>query len=400
MKFFIINQHTGNFGDDLAGVSLIQQILSKFSNAEIDIMYRTPKGSINYFDSQVRDRHDLDIGQNNRFSFLLYVVLRLFGLNFPFYSDAKLFNDELKRYDYFIVSPAGANLGIYQDWLYLLRLFLVVKSGNFLLFHGNTIGKSNNIFFNLLSRYVLRHSLVYSREVKSTKFLSSWNVNAVQTVDTAFLFNHVDERFKFSPTFNLDIPENYIVLIPTQLNNWHPAFKNWDEQDFLDTYLVPEIIKLANNIDSDIVILPHLHGIYSEQQYLLEINNKLKGKTNRNVIIPQVKHFTEYNSYIHSSRFVISMRYHGVVMSIYNHTPFISLSYENKMTEVSEYSGFGKLNHQISDLKDDKIDFYAEYHEATELISNMDFHNLDQKLENYAGGPLNQLSFIENGSVR
>lgn len=400
MKFLIVNQHTGNFGDDLAGVSLIQQILSKFSNTEIDIMYRTPKGSINYFGSNVNDRHDLDIGQKNRIKFLFYVGLRMFSLRFHFYSDAKLFNKELENYDYFIVSPAGANIGIYKDWLYLLRLFLIVKSGNSLVFHGNTIGKSNNIVFNILARYVLRHALVYSREVKSTKFLSTWNINAIQTVDTAFLFNNVKESLKFPLRKSVSIPENYIVIIPTQLSNWHPSFKNWNEKDFFDSYMIPQITKIAKKIDANIVVLPHLHGIYAEQEYLLEIAQKLRGYSNKNVIIPEISHFTEYNNFIKEAKFVVSMRYHGVVMSIFNHTPFISLSYENKMTEVCRYAGFSKMNHQISTLESDKIDLYDEYKLAFSVMKDTNFDELDKRLENYAKGPLNQLSFVENGSVK
>lgn len=400
MKFLIVNQHTGNFGDDLAGVSLIQQILSRFPNSTVDIMYRTPKGSINYFDNNVFDRHDLDIGQNNRKKFIIYMLLRLVGLKLDFYNDAKVFSKEIENYDKIIVSPAGANIGIYTDWLYLLRLVLIVKSGKTVLFHGNTIGKSKNKLFNLLSKYVLRHSIIYSRELKTTAFLKQENIHAIQTVDTAFLFNKTNEKLKF-PNVNVNQKnDKYIVLIPTQLTNWHPSFKNWDESVFMDKFLIPQVKKLADETNAKVVILKHLHSIYEEDNYLTMLARKLTQFGVNDVEVPDVDHFTIYNSFISQAIFVISMRYHGVVMSILNHTPFISLSYENKMTEVANYSGFGELNHSILELSKQNIEFIDEYEKAREKFENTDFHELDTNLTKYATGPLDQVSFLEKGSVR
>lgn len=398
LKFLIVNQHTGNYGDDLAGVSLVQQILNQFSKASVDIMYRTPKGSINYFDSRVTDRHDLDIGQKNRFKFLLYIFLRIIGVKIEFYEDAQIFDNALDSYDLFIVSPAGANIGIYKDWLYLLRLFLIVKSGHKLIFHGNTIGQSDNLVFNWLSRYVLRRSLIYSRETRSTKFLASINISAVQTVDTAFLFNRVDEDLKFNLISNVDIPEKFIVFIPTELGNWHPDFQNWNEEKFIDEYILPEISKLTARLSSSIVILPHLHGLYAEQTYLKKIVHKLEKFSENNVFSPEINDFTEYNYFIANASFVVSMRYHGVVMSIYNHIPFISLSYENKMAEVCNYSGFSVLNHNISNLSFEKPDFYDEYKQASKLMKATSLEELDNNLETYALAPLRQIKFLEDGS--
>ena len=83
MKFLIMNQHTLNFGDDIAGVSLINQILKLFPSRStaIQIVYNTP-GSLNYPDQRVSDRNDVLLKDMGRVQILLFMFFSFLACRF------------------------------------------------------------------------------------------------------------------------------------------------------------------------------------------------------------------------------------------------------------------------------------------------------------------------------
>lgn len=349
MNILVLNQHTNNFGDDAAGVALIHQIFDAFPEAKIDIVYswNDSKNCIPINDERVN--HHLNISLKRTVKDLFKSFLQIIGSNLSsrFYMKGATGDiAKLARNSKIIfVSPCGANIGIYKDWLFLARIMIVIAAGKTPIFHLNTVGKSNSIIFNMLSRFALNKSKIYVRERASLDYCQHLNIHAERGVDTAFSFpDH---------STDIELPSSYVILIPTELSNWHVHYR----QSSIDTEIMAKTCKdiaaFCKSKAFKIVLLPHLNGSYSEGILLENYKKQLiaNGVDEVNIIVAnEVINVFRYEHYIRSSEFVVSMRYHGVIFAVKNCIPFISLSYENKMKEACCYSGMSRCHLNIKEV--------------------------------------------------
>ena len=65
------------------------------------------------------------------------------------------------------------------------------------------------------------------------------------------------------------------------------------------------------------------------------------------------------------------MRYHGIVIAAKNAIPFVSIAYENKMCEVSEYVNMKKQNIEIKCVTYEKLMDLMDY----TLVNLPQIHN-------------------------
>ena len=321
MNFLIINQHTKNFGDDLAGISLINNLFEKYPNCKIDLIYNT-QGLLPINDRRLSHNREITFKNIGFISILKYLI---FGKKSVQKNNIfKKMINIIDNADYIYVSPCGANIGIYKDWQFLLRLVIVIKEKKTPIFHLNTIGKSNNFIFNIISKKVLKKSIIFVREKKSQIYLKSININSQFGPDTVFSYN-----------INSIKKENKITFIPTQLSYWHPLFKKYDFDSITKNEIIKTLSDFSKNKNLVIHLLPHLNS-EKELNFYKELKKQFK-KNKVNIVIDKVSSANDYIKIIGESRFVIGMRYHSIVSAIKNNIPFISLSYENKMIEVCKY---------------------------------------------------------------
>lgn len=383
MKFLIMNQHTLNFGDDIAGVSLINQILKLFPSGStaIQIVYNTP-GSLNYPDQRVSDRNDVSLKDMGRVQILLFMFFSFLGIQVVYKSSLKAFKKMVQDANVILVSPGGANLGMYKDWRYLIKLYMVVIFGGRPVFHNNTIEYSNNWLFNIFEKVILKNSRIYVRELSSYNHLQEKGFFPVRGVDTAFSF--VND--------NTDplVSGNYIVFIPTNLDSWHPNFREEPLSDEIKKTILKELSELSKQKSLPIVILQHMHGSAVEESLYDECKRKLVEFGAKTVNIPQIENCYQYDNVIRNSQFVVSMRYHGIVMAIKNKIPFCSLEYENKMAEVCRYAQLTDLNIKLKNI-DKKFNLMDYYTLGTKEIS--DKGPLISKIKDMATRPLKQFKY-------
>lgn len=355
MRFTIINQHTNNFGDDIAGISLIDKLEEEFGkDTQIDIIYNSGD-NLKIERKNVHHLNDVTLKKIGYVNIGLIIFCGFLGIHPKFKNKSyNLFKSSIMDANSVIVAPGGANIGIYQDWRYLVRLLLVVQLGVRPIFHNNTVGKSASFIFNFLSKYILKRSDLFVREEATLEFLKKKKLFSIRSVDTGFLFKNekqVDES-------TID----YIVFVPTKIDSWHPNFKRIDVNKSIRDIVIPSIIKYANQNNFDIVLLPHLNGEIGESDLLNEYLEEFdKYSVEREVRIAKVADAYDYDNCISNSRFVISMRYHGVVMAINNKVPFLSLSYENKMNEVCRYSGMINHNVNLLELQNETVDSIYDF---------------------------------------
>lgn len=388
MKILIINQHTLNFGDDIAGISLIQNLL-KISNVEtIDVIYNT-KGKLPFDDTKVIHNQDImlkEIGMSNLIKYFCFRKLGKKKYNEPLNKMIKIINEA----DYIFVSPCGANIGIYKDWRFLVKLLIVISENKKPIFHLNTIGKSGSFVFDYFAKKVLKKSVIYVREKKSLEYINSLGLNAKFGVDTAFSYN--DNK-------NTKINNNILAFVPTPLKSWHPNFVNIDIDTLIYDNVLPEISDFAKKNKLTIKLIPHLKSD-EEEKYYKKIEKYFNDKENEVINAQEIENVYDYYNAIKNSKMVIGMRYHSIVLAIKNNRPFISLSYENKMQEVCEYANKSECAMKLYDKCFDKETFRKKldyvFNNSKKISSELE-DVVRNKLISLATIPLEQITNNENG---
>lgn len=338
MKVLIIGQHCGNLGDEGAGEALVDLLLENTQVSEISILYHGGGDrNLPVHHQKVKHIEKAFLTKWDMVSLLAYMFFKKRPTRLAL-KIIKLF----KNHDLIIVSPSGANIGIYQDERLLLLCSVALKLNKKLIFYFCTVGKSKNLFFNAVSRAVLRKSKLYLREKASLKYANSIGANATFGVDTAFFLP--SEYESVSNDVKKLMVRNPLVLILTDLV-WHPNFSNFNSLDLIETKILPDCIRVAEEKNRQIVILPHILE-NREMNFLSQI-----AKRHKNIVVAlRVTNVHEYCYVIENSFAVITMRYHGAVFSIKNCRPFLAISYENKINEVCTYAGCESCVISISDL--------------------------------------------------
>lgn len=362
MKITIVNQHTNNFGDEAAGIALVEELKKRY-NPEIHIIYNGD-GKIHIDGEKIYHENSCKLKHMGYINIALKVIFHKYKGN----KAMQNFDNLIKNSDYIFVAPCGANIGIYKDWRFLTRLLFVVFCEKKPTFYLNTIGKSDSWIFNRVATYILKRSSVYVREKKSEEYLNTIPIKCKRGIDTAFLLNVPETKKIYNG--------KYIVFVPTNFNN-HANFKGKDSLTFINNNIIDYLCKYAIDNEYKIVILPHLNT-NDELCFLKKIENQIKDRNYKNVKIAHVKSIYDYCNIIKNSMLVFGMRYHSIVLAAKFNIPFISLAYENKMVEVSEYTGMSKCCLKMYDHFDkreiEKVITYID-NNRNEIIKSLNENN-------------------------
>lgn len=343
MVITIINQHANNFGDEAACIAVLTKLLERKEISEINLMY-IGKGIVHFNNKKVKHNKDVSIKNIGLFHIVSRIFLKKLGYDYRGNKVLKKYLSIIDSSDLIFVSPAGADLGRYKVWAALLNLYLVNSCDKKIVFHLNTIGTSGSWIFDHYANKILRKSRIYVRERKSQRYLNSINIDSTFGVDSAFLLPNASIK---------KVETKKIVFIPTQLSVWNKDYKYKDIEGFINDNIILPVIKFSQEHGLEIELLPHL-GTVEEKQYYESIANEY-GDAVKIGIAKDVKNVWDYQNHICNSLFVVSMRYHGIVIAAKNAIPFVSIAYENKMCEVSEYVNMKKQNIEIKCVTYEKL---------------------------------------------
>ena len=385
MIITIINQHTNNFGDEAAGISLIQTLLKKYDDILINIIYNG-NGTIHLENEKVIHRVDYKLKNMGYFN----ILFKLFFHKFSGNEMMKKYDALMKESDYVIISPCGANIGIYKDWRFLIRVLFAIFNGKKPIFYLNTIGNSGNFIFDTMAKYALKKSIVYVREQASQSYLLKNKISCELGVDTAFLFDDLK---------TIRIEKNRIAFIVTDVTD-HKNFKGKKGIEIIQKTILPHLCDFAKKKNMVIHIIPHLNTI--EEQYFIDSVIKLMKEKFMfyDVIKENVETVYDYYENIAKSYFVVGMRYHAVVLGAKSNTPFISFAYENKMVEVSNYTNMKEYCIRLYNDSDIKL-FNSTGLKLFEAIDNnnslirKNLKQQNQKLMKLAKLPLKEISNVK-----
>jgi len=343
MNILLINQPLDNRGDESAHKALLRALVNKISNIHITVLFvGNSIESIKEFEVKndaityiriVPQKGWTKIGKYglilNPYLWYLHPTLRAM---IKYY----------KKADLILCAPGGICMGGFQNWPHLYSLYMAKFLNKKLAYYGRSFGPfptktlSNRLFKKYSLRLLNYFHFLSIRDKKTEKLAQTLNLKYTTTVDSAFLDTpQVDVPNEIS---NLYQSSPYIVYVPNLLV-WHYAYKNKINKNIsLEFFSHIAEILLNTYPDSKILMLPQIYDFETPQNgdmyFFYEIQKKIK---NDRIIVLSDKYNSDIQQAIIShAQLVIGARYHSIVFAINNDRPFISLSYEHKMTGLLE----------------------------------------------------------------
>lgn len=365
-NILIINAHWNNRGDEAALRSLIDSLLEQGYSVKVQIQSPTvekfPYKNVEYTSEYPRLR--------TLPGFLIAIVTGFRVVP----SSGKRFVEMMKEADLIIHAPGGPSIGdIYgiKEFNYLYKFIAAQKMGKPYVFCAPSAGPFKKNSRNGLRRKVYKSArAIVLREQISQGFLNELipDNKSVVTCDMA-LRNDIDlaaEEKKLNANAELKtfIESGKVVGITITDLLWHPIHsKNENLQDAIKHSFTAFLEYVTDN-GYKAIFIPQLFGTGNDYELMS------KYCINDQCYVLSGQYDTYFQQYLISKLYaVVGMRYHSNIFSAKMNTPFISISYEQKM------KGFVK--------RIDLMDYCIDINELSEQSIVEKFKMLEENRDTY-----------------
>lgn len=361
MNFLIVNAHVENRGDEAANRALIDELNELYPHCKITLSLRWGKIYPN-LPENVRVIDQLAPTSIQRV--IEFWLMRLSNYKFCLTRRAKTYVDSVRNADLILHSPGGPSIGdlYYDDELGYLRSYIIAKDlSTPYLFFAPSMGP-----FKRAERRKLREDIlngaeaVVVRDPISKAYLNEFlpELKVYQTLDSAFQFdfNEEDNKKKFDEYTELkeflSKREKNIGITITELD-WHPQHsKNINLLDNIKSTMSKFSTYLKDK-GYGVVFIPQLYG--ESDDYNL-MKKYMFGDSFFIIPANESKYDSYFQQYLISRLYgMVGMRYHSNIFSAKVSTPFVSISYEQKMAGFMEKMGISEYCLSISDLSYDSL---------------------------------------------
>lgn len=343
-KVLLINQHSSNHGDEAAAKALTHKI--DFSNCEVSILYNTV--SKNAILKLGIDFAEILLTETmSRVSKLLLLVSFFLPLRVSSLFFTRVLRNEfkmIKNSDVVISMPGGANLGLYNDWRYLWRLFTAVKLGKKTAVYSISFGPFSNYIFKKLTKYVLsRVDFLSLRDAQSFRYADEMELEYVKSIDTALLTSPIVSSFDLE---EVGVPferKDYVVFVANDLTSGHVSFSGYSSEKLQDIYV--SILESLLERNLNVVFLPQLFANGNDAKFFKKIISKTNQVDTQKIVIVDENYSSDVQqNIVNRASMVVGARYHSIIFSLNSEIPFLCLSYENKMKNTLELLGYEKYS--------------------------------------------------------
>ena len=391
MNITILHAHWYNRGDEAALRAMLDEILTIYPSAQI---YVQILGQPIWFPTNKQVSlicSSLPAGKRLKWVdyYLRFFTNGLIG----FKASSKEFTDILKNSDLVIHAPGGPSIGdIYSkaEKGYLARLNFVRKLHIPYVFYAPSMGPFHNKRNSRIRKKILKSAkFIAVREAVSKQYLMEYGFSDKEitvTLDSAF--QHEVDMDKYGAQFLMDVElqsflskyKKVVGITITDLQ-WNPKYK----KNLILKNNISSVFRIviANLTDQGygIIFIPQLFGNSNDATYMSSFSN-----FNTYLLPVTRENDCYYQQYIIGKLYaVIGMRYHSNIFSAKMGTPFISVSYEQKMQGFMDKGGLGKYCIDITNLNADVIlekfvelcnnyDKYKEYLRVHKLIWKNESH--------------------------
>lgn len=218
---------------------------------------------------------------------------------------------------------------------------------------GISVGKVSWISKLFLKWLFKLSRLVMVRDQGTNALLSSWGVKSTLGSDLAFLIPSTCEK-------GLLHGENKYVFISIR------RYKN------IDGNMYKIFVQLCDYINRkyglNIVLIPFKYGVENDNEILSKILDQVEDKS-KVEIMTDCEDFDRVLEVIRKAEFGIGMRLHAGIFSLIAETPFLPISYSDKISDFWRDSSVAALKIKNLTVKS-LIESFDEMYEKREMIKN------------------------------
>lgn len=350
-RIVIINQPTGNRGDESAHRAFVRRLSDLDSSNEIVVV----------FFAELKERAtQFEVERPNlRYVYLPYIrgskpiakyslKFHLDGITTRLIPVYRKMESIIRSADYVVCAPGGICMGRFMNWNHVFWLKRAQKNNLPIAYYSRSFGpflsgdKDKEVFKNISLGLLKSFDFLSIRDQKTMSFAEKTGIKYTPSIDTAFLERPiVDIGF-----LKNEVSNNYVVFVPNSLT-WQPDFRMADSGKICEFYGMIIETLVAHYQNHKIVMMPQLfaQGERNDYDFFIRLKNQSKFKDSI-VVLPDTMSSDIQQTIINNCEMVIGARYHSIVFAINNERPFVALSYEHKM--------FGLLT--ILDLEHRQID--------------------------------------------
>lgn len=347
MNILLIDQPLWNRGDESAHKGVIRSLIKAVPDVHIKVMEIDVKqAAIDEFDMNLPQVQFVNFHSKNKrwFGRIFYHAYKYnVGWLLLWTPTGRKIRKMYNEANIIIMAPGGINLGGFQDWKHLSLLLIAREMNKKLVYYGRSIGPfpeenwKQKRFKKLAYKILSYCSFVCLRDEKSIQTANDLNISCVPTVDSAFLDS---TEVEIPIEIQQSIGNNpYIVFVPNELI-WHYAYRNKVNSSEINSFygcLVGIIQK--HYPDYKIIMLPQTNNQKrNDYDYFCELRKTFPNKDNI-VVISDTYSSDVQQAIIKQAILMVGARYHSIVFAINQGVPFISLSYEHKMSGLLEKLG-------------------------------------------------------------
>lgn len=374
-NIIIINQPWSNRGDEAAHRSLMRALDREFPDAHFTVLFlQVNDNDINdLIVKSDRITYTNVTGFRRGIHFLQHWTLRFNILCLSLlHPSIRKYAKHIKSANLIICAPGGIDMGGNQCWAHVFNLTLAKYYKKKLVYYSRSFGpfpletKSNRVFKKISLQLLNSFDFLSIRDKKTMELADILHLKYIPSIDTAFL-----------DTPNAKIPkeisdlignEKYVVFVPNSLT-WHKTYKN-AEQEKIDDYFV-SILQILLSSKRKVIMLPQLTSTvpYSDPDYAYFIKLTKLVENDNAIVIADTYSSDIQQKIIARSEYVIGARYHSIVFAINNAVPFISLSYEHKMTGLLEILELQDREINILNIGNNNFDTELSLQQIQQILS-------------------------------
>jgi colanic acid/amylovoran biosynthesis protein len=342
MKILIVNCHTSNRGDEAAIKALIDELNRRYSNLQITLGLRGP--SFPELPNNVRTIEQYAPQSKKRY--FEYLLLLVTHGKIYLSRKAEIFIDEVKTSDLILYAPGGPSIGdiYFKDEIgYLRGMNIIRRLKKPYVFYAPSMGPFNNNHRNKFRKKIhLSAKKIIVRDPISKEYLMRFlpQRTIFQALDSAFQydFDNCSNQAKLDSYTELSCflrSHSKVVGITITDLKWHPIYSKNDSLSSLIQQTFSLFVNYLLSNGFGVLFIPQLYG--SANDY--DLMSKYLVNQDCFIIKSNCDKFESYfQQYVISKLYaVVGMRYHSNIFSAKACTPFVSISYEQKM------KGFMKL---------------------------------------------------------
>ena len=359
MNIFIFAANWYNHGDEAALRAMIDELKILYPDCRMKIQFNQKVTAFCYQDIEILQGFSKPVGRNK---------LKLIPYNLSVACAGRInlvsrkermafaaFVQALKWADYAIFAPGGPSLGDhyrqYQllDMMYLMGRFHVPYA-----IFAPSMGPFTN-YRNRIRKVLRNAEVICFREEISKGYFDELKTGkkAIVTLDSAFqhpVAIEPSERLLIRDAALLrflDMHERVVGITITDLS-WHREYRDTDiTVTIRDTFT--QFIDMLCEKNIGVLFIPQLFGMSDDSSYMTSFAGE-------NTFVVANDYDCYFQQYLISRLYaVVGMRYHSNIFAAKMGTPFISVSYEQKMKGFMEKADLNRYCIPIAELSCERL---------------------------------------------